>query len=142
MDLITTAILIGQQLLLSYFRKQVVSQKNGIGLGCRKDYPSTDHTVQSLPTFSDMWDARICRNIWGQLPGIIGHVEVDGLHRVMVDGKYCYKPNLFSERGWCRLADDMENWGFCSVSCHPDNIFVHKSRYCNQILKEYDNWNY
>ena len=108
-----------------------MSQKNGIGLGCRKDYPSTDHTVQ----ISDMWDERICRNIWGQLPGIIGHDEVDGLHRVMVDGKYCYRPNLFSERGWCRLADDMDKWGFCSVSCHPDNIFVHKSRYQNQILK-------
>ena len=119
-----------------------MSQKNDFGLGCRKDYPSTDYSMQILPTFSDMWDERICRNIWGQLPGIIGHSEADGAHRVMVDGKYCYKPSLFSERGWCRLADDMENWGFCSVSCHPDNIFVHKSRYCNQILKEYDNWNY
>ena len=108
-----------------------MSQKNGIGLGCRKDYPSTDYSMQILPTFSDMWDERICRNIWGQLPGIIGHSESDGAHRVMVDGKYCYKPSLFSERGWCRLADDMDKWGFCSMSCHPDNIFVHKSRYYN-----------
>ena len=49
------------------------------------------------------------------------------VYRLKMNGKYCYKPELFKEKGWCVVAKsspdasaispDKQSWGFCSTSC-------------------------
>ena len=87
-------------------------------LGCHHEDPATH-------SFSNIWPENDCKKIWKQLPGIIkGATDVRSIHRVMVDNQYCYNPNLYIEKGWCRLADDPDTWGFCSESCVAQHILT------------------
>ena len=58
------------------------------------------------------------------------------IYRLKKNGKYCYKSELFLEKGWCRLAKsnpdstrinrDEPKWGFCSTSCNIEFMKVNK----------------
>ena len=107
-----------------------MSRENGKTQGCQRVNPASKLSDVGLDgvTFSDIWPENVCRYIWGQLPGIIKDDDkVHGIHRVMVNGQYCYNPNLYRERGWCILADAPDKWGFCSASCDMDHIYVNNS---------------
>ena len=55
--------------------------------------------------------------------------EFKKAHRIIVDGKHCYRPDLFKDKGWCKITDEVPphqsgkptnpstKWGFCSSSC-------------------------
>ena len=66
--------------------------------------------------------------------------EFKKAHRIIVDGKHCYRPELFRDKGWCKIIDESPpispipipipprphrprparpstKWGFCSSSC-------------------------
>ena len=38
--------------------------------------------------------------------------------------KTCYRPELFANMGWCKLASDKRKWGFCSSGCKVDYMQV------------------
>ena len=87
-------------------------------LGCHHEDPLT-HSL------SGTWPENDCKKVWEQLPGIVDDdTDVRSIHRVMVDDQYCYNPKLYIEKGWCRLADDPDKWGFCSESCVPKHILT------------------
>ena len=51
--------------------------------------------------------------------------EFRAANRIKVGAKYCYKPELWRNKGWCKLAENMK-WGFCSSSCNLQFIKVTK----------------
>ena len=51
--------------------------------------------------------------------------EFKAAHRIKVNGKYCYRSELWRNKGWCKLAD-YRKWGFCSSSCNLQFIKVTK----------------
>ena len=62
--------------------------------------------------------------------------EFKKAHRIIVDGKHCYRPELFRDKGWCKVTDEVEpytagnpkklstKWGFCSSSCKVEFMMV------------------
>ena len=61
------------------------------------------------------WDAAN-RVMLEKLEDSVLQEEFNEAARIKIDGKYCYKPELYRNKGWCKLAD-YKNWGFCSSSC-------------------------
>ena len=63
--------------------------------------------------------------------------EFKKAHRIIVDGKHCYRPELFRDKGWCKVIDEVEpyrygnpkkhstKWGFCSSSCKVEFMMVY-----------------
>ena len=44
--------------------------------------------------------------------------ELRAAHEIKIlNGRHCYKPELWRRKGWSKLADDRKKWGFCSSSC-------------------------
>ena len=60
-------------------------------------------------------------------------------HKIIVDGKHCFRPELFRDKGWCKITDEFPpaspgtaarqstKWGFCSSSCKVEFMKVYKS---------------
>ena len=69
-----------------------------------------------------MLDENACTRHWSAAEAKDRRIR--DAHRITVDNKYCYNPNIYSTKGWCELADDESKWGICSVSCHEDFIKV------------------
>ena len=96
-------------------------------VGCAHNDPAEVPWIKK----DDIWDRQFCEEIWHKITQAIkwkssfpATFKVDDIHRVMVGEKYCYKPSLYQEKGWCRLADAKDKWGFCSASCRMDFIRV------------------
>ena len=57
-------------------------------------------------------------------------------HRIIVGEKYCYRKDLFENKGWCKITDEVPpaspgtaktpstKWGFCSSSCKVEFMKV------------------
>ena len=101
--------------------------EDGRDQGCAHNDPAEVPWIKK----DDIWDRQFCEEIWDKITQAIkwkssfpATFKVDDIHRVMVGEKYCYKPSLYQEKGWCRLADAKDKWGFCSASCRMDFIKV------------------
>ena len=65
-------------------------------------------------------------------------------YRIAINNEFCYKPDLWDEKGWCYIApttaefikneteNPKENWGFCSRSCNLE--FMEVIRYYTYIF--------
>ena len=98
--------------------------------GCKIEYPSSE-------IYRDLWDEQTCNKIWvkaklkmeEQDPNV--HEKFKEAHRILLNGKYCYKPELFISKGWCEVAQSPRHfiekpprWGFCSTSCNIEFMRV------------------
>ena len=60
-------------------------------------------------------------------------------HRIIVDETHCYRKDLFKDKGWCKITDEVPpvikgpswaaarpstKWGFCSSSCNVEYMMV------------------
>ena len=57
-------------------------------------------------------------------------------HRIVVDETHCYRKDLFRNKGWCKITDEVApvspgtaanpstKWGFCSSSCNIEFMKV------------------
>ena len=106
--------------------------------GCNTIDPSIYPTKEGR--FGDLEERQKCREYWKQaqstilakFSGVFKFVleEFKKAYRIQVNDKYCYKEDLFREKGWCKIAPDIpggpdpNQWGFCSTSCDIDFLRV------------------
>ena len=101
---------------------------------CHSEYPLAWEKTQTFK--SELGDEEKCKIYWNAAHDLVGKTLDSNLlmstHRIMVDGKYCYRPDLFKNKGWCKLADPNtiqyklfgRTWGFCSSSCKVEFMKV------------------
>ena len=60
--------------------------------------------------------------------------EFKKAHKIVVDGQHCFRPELFKDKGWCKIIDELPpvgrestKWGFCSSSCKVEFMKVYMS---------------
>ena len=81
------------------------------------------------PIDNSLWDEQKCNGIWEKAKQEMSTLdervakEFDTAHRIKINGRYCYKPDLFTSKGWCKVAkkpktttQNTQRWGFCSTS--------------------------
>ena len=89
---------------------------------CKTEYPSG--------VDKSLMEEEECRNLWVKAKNIMSKQDkiirekFEATHRIMMNNKYCYREELFTEKGWCNIAPSSPNgrqpqnkWGFCSPSC-------------------------
>ena len=99
--------------------------------GCVKDkIPDWDKTLGDKSQCEEYWEKAKEFMKKKQWPMVL---EFKTAYRILMKGKYCYKPNLFSSKGWCNLAPTEPTepvtdpqWGFCSTSCDLKFMKVRK----------------
>ena len=103
---------------------------------CHSEYPSTSKMLPQTST--KLGDEEDCKWYWEfAVPVALRVLEKKGLplnqlektHRVKVNGRFCYRPNLFSDKGWCQIVNPSRfkyknTWGFCSSSCKVEYMKV------------------
>ena len=90
--------------------------------GCKTEYPSFDT--------ANLWNEQECNKYWEKANQVMNNQykpegkEFKTAHRIKISGKYCYKPDLFTTKGWCDVAhtpktrdQNTRKWGYCSTSC-------------------------
>ena len=116
---------------------KVVQVKEGGKQGCLATNPADVQWIDK----HDMWSEEKCEKIWGKAEKAIKKAyKTNTIHRVMKEGKYCYNPQIYSKKGWCKMADDEYKWGICSESCSLEVIKVsnyHSLRFTNS--RNYNN---
>ena len=123
---------------MSYFLFKIINnEKNPSNQGniardtiCHSEYPLNWMERNGIPNQLGKEDE--CNAYWKAAndvmfpkSDIVLQREFKAAHRILVNGKYCYKSELWKSKGWCKLADNMK-WGFCSSSCKIQFMKVYK----------------
>ena len=123
---------------MSYFLFKIINnEKNPSNQGniardtiCHSEYPLDWMERNGIPNQLGKEDE--CNAYWKAANDVM-FPDADGVlqrefkagRRIKVNGKYCYKSELWRNKGWCKLAD-YRKWGFCSSSCNLQFIKVTK----------------
>ena len=104
---------------------------------CHSEYPSTSKMLPQTTT--KLGDEEDCDTYWTYFADNIlkNKLKLSGkllekTRRLKVKGKYCYRPDLFRNKGWCQIVDPSgskikNTWGFCSSSCKVEYMKVYIS---------------
>ena len=102
---------------------------------CRSDYPldweknnamSSDYNVP-------LGEEDECKGYWNEAKRVMNmfqkwrlYKEFKTSYKIKISDLdvTCYRPELFANKGWCKLASDNKKWGFCSSSCRVDYMKV------------------
>ena len=81
------------------------------------------------------WDAAE-KIILKKIKGAPLRREFEKAHRIVVGETHCYRKDLFENKGWCKITDEVApaspgtaakastKWGFCSSSCKVEFMKV------------------
>ena len=99
---------------------------------CHSEYPLVHLWIDNDDLQNELGKEDECNAYWKAAndvmfpkSDIVLQREFKAAHRIQVNGKYCYKSELWRNKGWCKLAD-YRKWGFCSSSCNLQFIKVTK----------------
>ena len=99
---------------------------------CHSEYPLVHLWIDNDDLQNELGKEDECNAYWSEAERVMAQKfdnvlkrEFQAAHRILINGKYCYKSELWKSKGWCKLADNMK-WGFCSSSCKIQFMKVYK----------------
>ena len=115
---------------------------------CHSEYPLDWERAQNNGK-SQLGEEHECKEYWKaadrlmltKLEDRVLQEEFMKAHKIIVDGKHCFRQELFQNKGWCKItkeapplrplpayhpigAEPSKKWGFCSSSCRVDYMKV------------------
>ena len=102
---------------------------------CRSDYPLDWERDNAIPNDYNvhLGEEEECNRYWREAERVMNmfqkwrlYREFKAAYQIKISelGVTCYRPELFANQGWCKLASDERKWGFCSSSCKVDYMQV------------------
>ena len=110
---------------------------------CHAEYPIDWERMQNSGN-SQLGSVDKCEKYWNaaerlmlkKLKDSVLQREFRKAHRIIVDETHCYRKDLFKDKGWCKITDEVPpivpgkaarpstKWGFCSTSCNVEYMMV------------------
>ena len=107
---------------------------------CHSEYPLAWEKRQNSGN-SQLGEEDKCNAYWKAATNIMLTKSIDialkrefkKAHKIVVDGQHCFRPELFKDKGWCKITDEFPppparestKWGFCSSSCKVEFMKVY-----------------
>ena len=114
---------------------------------CHSEYPLDWERAQNNGK-SQLGEEDECKEYWKaadrlmltKLEDRVLQEEFMEAHKIIVDGKHCFRQEIFQDKGWCKITKESppfrphigppvptepsKKWGFCSSSCRVDYMKV------------------